>query len=166
MLREELKDLPIVAEDLGIITPDVDALRKSFGLPGMRVLQFGFDGKGENPHLPHMHDHDTVVYTGTHDNDTTVGWYRSLGNETRDQVNYFFRCSGNDMPDAMVRAALGSVGIVAVLPVQDLIGLGSEARLNTPGTVIGNWSWKLPPGALTPTLARHYARLNAVFGRS
>ena len=166
MLREELSDLPIVAEDLGVITPDVDALRKSFGLPGMRVLQFGFDGKGENPHLPHMHDHDTVVYTGTHDNDTTVGWYRSLGHETREQVNYFLRCSWNDMPDALLRSALGSVGILAILPAQDLIGLGSEARLNTPGTVAGNWSWKLPPGALTPDLARHFAKLNAVFGRS
>jgi 4-alpha-glucanotransferase len=165
VLREELLDLPIVAEDLGVITPDVDALRKSFGLPGMRVLQFGFDGKGENPHLPHMHDHDTVVYTGTHDNDTTVGWYRSLGNETRDHVNYFLRCSGNDMPDALLRAALGSVGILAILPAQDLIGLGPESRLNTPGTVVGNWSWKLPPGALTPELARHFARLNTVFGR-
>ena len=166
VLREELTDLPIVAEDLGVITPDVDALRKSFGLPGMRVLQFGFDGKGENPHLPHMHDRDTVVYTGTHDNDTTIGWYRSLGHDTREQVNYFLRCGWNDMPDALLRAALSSVGILAIIPAQDLIGLGSEARLNTPGTVAGNWSWKLPPGALTPDLARHFARLNAVFGRS
>jgi 4-alpha-glucanotransferase len=112
-----------------------------------------------------MHDRDTVVYTGTHDNDTTMGWYRSLNEGSREQVNYFLRCSWNDIQDAMIRAALGSVGIFAILPAQDLIGLGSEARLNTPGTVSGNWSWKLPQGALTADLARHFARLNSVFGR-
>lgn len=165
VLREELQQLPIVAEDLGVITPDVDALRKNFHLPGMRVLQFGFDGKGENPHLPHMHERDSVVYTGTHDNDTTMGWYRSLSPESREQVDFFLRSASSEMPDALMRAALGSVGLLAVLPAQDVLGLGSEARLNTPATVAGNWSWKLPSGSLTADLARHFARLNTIYGR-
>jgi 4-alpha-glucanotransferase len=166
VLREELRDLPIVAEDLGVITADVDALRKAFGLPGMRVLQFGFDGMGDNPHLPHMHERDSVVYTGTHDNDTTVGWYRSLDSNTRHRVNFFLRTSYDGMPDALIRAALGSVGNLAILPAQDVLALGSEARLNTPATTEGNWSWRLPAGTLTGDLARHFSELNRVYGRS
>ena len=166
VLMDELGDLPIVAEDLGVITDDVIALRKGFGLPGMRVLQFAFSGEGDNPHLPHMHEHDSVVYTGTHDNDTTLGWYRSLDEETRGRVDSMLRAGSGSMPDALVREALGSVGQLAVIPVQDLLGLGSEARLNTPGTVHHNWSWRLPLDALTPQLARDFARLNAMYGRA
>jgi 4-alpha-glucanotransferase len=167
LVREDLGgDLPIVAEDLGVITDDVDALRKGFGLPGMRVLQFGFSGQGDNPHLPHMHDRDSVVYTGTHDNDTTLGWYTSLDERTRHEVDFFLRLSAGSMPEALVRAALGSVGRLAVIPAQDVLSLGSQARLNTPGTVVGNWTWRLPTGALTPDLAGHYLRLNKVFGRA
>jgi 4-alpha-glucanotransferase len=166
LLMDELGDLPIVAEDLGVITDDVVALRKGFGLPGMRVLQFAFSGEGDNPHLPHMHEHDSVVYTGTHDNDTTLGWYRSLDEETRRRVDTMLRAASGSMPEALVREALGSVGQLAVVPVQDLLGLGSEARLNTPGTTEGNWRWRLPPGALTPQLARHFAQLNSMYGRS
>ncbi len=171
LIGEDLGDLPIVAEDLGVITPDVEALRKGFGLPGMRVLQFGFSGEGTNPHLPHMHDHDSVVYTGTHDNDTSLGWYLTLPDLARQQVDYFFRIepglrpTPGAMPDVLIRAALGSVGGLAVVPAQDLLSLGSEARLNTPGTATGNWSWRLPLGALTPDLAGHFARLNGIYGR-
>lgn len=164
-LYDELHDLPIVAEDLGIITEDVEALRKSFRLPGMRVLQFGFDGSPKNPHLPHMHEPDSVVYTGTHDNDTTLGWYRSLDSETAKRVDYFLNVASGNMPEGLVRAALGSVGRLAILPAQDLLGLGSEARVNTPGTTTGNWSWRLPANSLTPELAGHYARLNYIYGR-
>ncbi len=166
LLMDELGDLPILAEDLGVITDDVVALRKGFGLPGMRVLQFAFSGEGDNPHLPHMHEHDSVVYTGTHDNDTTLGWYRSLDNETRCRVDSLLRVAPGSMPEALIREALGSVGQLAVIPAQDLLALGSEARLNTPGTVHGNWSWRLPAGALTPQLARHYAQLNSMYGRA
>jgi 4-alpha-glucanotransferase len=162
---DELGDLPIVAEDLGVITDDVVALRKGFGLPGMRVLQFAFSGEGDNPHLPHMHQHDSVVYTGTHDNDTTLGWYRSLDEETRRSVDSLLRVGSGSMPEALIREALGSVGQLAVIPAQDLLDLGSEARLNTPGTVHGNWGWRLPADALTPQLAAHFAQLNAMYGR-
>ncbi len=166
LLLEELGDLPLVAEDLGVITDDVVALRKSFGLPGMRVLQFAFSGESDNPHLPHMHEHDSVVYTGTHDNDTTLGWYRGLDEPTRRRVDSMLRVAPGSMPDALIREALGSVGQLAVIPVQDLLGLGSEARLNTPGTVQGNWTWRLPSGALTPQLAAHFAQLNRMYSRA
>jgi 4-alpha-glucanotransferase len=163
---DELGDLPIVAEDLGVITDDVVALRKSFGLPGMRVLQFAFSGEGDNPHLPHMHEHDSVVYTGTHDNDTTLGWYRGLDEPTRRAVDSMLGAAPATMPDALIREALGSVGQLAVIPAQDLLCLGAEARLNTPGTVLGNWSWRLPAGALTAQLASHHAHLNRMYGRA
>ncbi|MGB6489141.1 MAG: 4-alpha-glucanotransferase [Steroidobacteraceae bacterium] len=165
LLMDELGDLPILAEDLGLITDDVVALRKGFGLPGMRVLQFAFSGEGDNPHLPHMHEHDSVVYTGTHDNDTTVGWYRSLSEETRRRVDCMLRVAPGSMPEALIREALGSVGQLAIIPAQDLLGLGSEARLNTPGTVRDNWRWRLPAGALTAALGRHFAQLNGMYGR-
>ena len=166
LLMDELGDLPILAEDLGVITDDVVALRKGFGLPGMRVLQFAFSGEGDNPHLPHMHEHDSVAYTGTHDNDTTVGWYRSLDDNTRRRVDSMLRVTPGSMPEVLIREALGSVGQLAIIPAQDLLALGSEARLNTPGTVGGNWSWRLPAGALTAELARHYANLNRMYGRA
>jgi len=166
VLAQDLGGLPLVAEDLGVITPDVVALRKGFGLPGMRVLQFGFAGAGDNPHLPHMYEPDSVIYTGTHDNDTTLGWYSSLDAETLRRVDFFLRLTPGAMPDALVRAALGSVGCLAVVPVQDLLSLGSEARLNTPGTIAGNWHWRLPAGALTPELARHCSLLNRMYGRA
>jgi 4-alpha-glucanotransferase len=165
LLMDELGDLPIVAEDLGLITDDVIALRKGFGLPGMRVLQFAFSGESDNPHLPHMHEHDSVVYTGTHDNDTTQGWYRSLSEETRHHVDSMLRVAPGSMPEALIREALGSVGQLAIIPAQDLLGLGSEARLNTPGTVRDNWRWRLPAGALTAELGRHFAHLNGMYGR-
>jgi 4-alpha-glucanotransferase len=165
VLREECGDLPIVAEDLGIITPDVEALRKGFGLPGMRVLQFGFGGNPEDVHLPHMYERDCIAYTGTHDNDTTLGWYLSLDSETQRRVEHFLRVTPGAMPEAVVRAVLASVGKLAIIPIQDVLALDSSARLNTPGTVAGNWTWRLPSGSLTPDLARHYALLNSVHAR-
>jgi 4-alpha-glucanotransferase len=163
-LREEFSDLPLAAEDLGLITPDVLALRNDFGLPGMRVLQFAFDGDAANPHRPYLHERASVVYTGTHDNDTTLGWYSQLDAATAARVNLYL--GAGSMPEALIRAALGSVARLAVIPVPDLLGLGAEARINTPGTVSGNWSWRLPPTALTSSLARRYAELNAVYGRA
>ncbi len=148
-----------------MITPDVEALRRDFGLAGMRVMQFGFDGTGDNVHLPQMYERISVVYTGTHDNDTTVGWYGSLDAETQRRVDYLLRAGPGQMPQAMIHALMASVAQLAVVPMQDVLGLGSEARLNTPGTVTGNWSWRLPEGSLTPKLAQHSALLNRVFGR-
>jgi len=167
-LRSEFPDLPLVAEDLGVITGDVLALQEGFALPGMRVLQFGFDGEPGNVHVHHRHVRECVVYTGTHDNDTTLGWYSSLDRDTRARVDLYLgvRPGPGEMPAALIRGALGSVGQLAVIPAQDVLGLGSAARLNTPGTSSGNWTWRLPAGALTPQLAEHYAQLNRVFGRA
>lgn len=134
-------------------------------MPGMRVLQFAFGGTGDNPHLPHMHERDCVVYTGTHDNDTTLGWYSSLDGETLRRVDFFLRVTPGSMPDPLIRATLGSVGLLAVIPVQDILKLGSEGRMNTPGTAVGNWSWMLPAGSLTGELAHECLQLNRIFGR-
>ncbi len=166
-VRAEFGELPIVAEDLGLITEDVTALRKAFALPGMRVLQFAFDGSADNPHLPARVETDSVVYTGTHDNDTTLGWYRSLDEHTKGHVDRTLGVTGESMPEALVRAALESRGRLAVIPAQDLLGLGSEARLNTPGTQgAANWSWRLPQGALSAAAAAHWAGVNAGSGRA
>ena len=164
-LRAEFADLPLVAEDLGVITADVTALMAQFALPGMRVLQFGFDGNPANPHLPYEYLPGCVAYTGTHDNDTAMGWYTSLDPATRERVDFFLRADAGAMPEALVRAVLESVAQLAVIPAQDILGLGSAARFNTPGTTVGNWQWRLPQGALTRELAQHCARLNASFGR-
>ena len=164
--RELLPRLELVAEDLGVITPAVNALRRRFGLPGMRVLQFGFDGDAANLHLPHAHSADCVVYTGTHDNDTTAGWYATLDARARDQVRRYLARADHEVLDAMLRAALSSVGVLAVLPMQDILQLGSSARLNRPGTTTGNWAWRLPGAALTPELAARYRDLNQLYDRS
>jgi 4-alpha-glucanotransferase len=137
----------------------------------MRVLQFGFDGNAANLHLPHHYSRDSVAYTGTHDNDTSLGWYASLDAGTLARVDDYLRIGrygrfGNgEVPDALVRAVLGSVADLAVVPVQDLLGLDSSARLNTPGTVGNNWTWTLPKGALTTELAGEFRRLNGIFDR-
>jgi 4-alpha-glucanotransferase len=165
LLRAEFPDLPLVAEDLGVITAEVRALQREFRLPGMRVLQFGFDGEEGNVHVPHRHERDCVAYTGTHDNDTTLGWYSALDAATAQRVDFYLRATPAVMPESLIRAALGSVAQLAVIPLQDVLGLPSAARLNTPGTMSGNWLWRLPPGALDAQLAQRYARLNGAFGR-
>lgn len=167
ILRDELGDLPIVAEDLGMITEEVVALRKDFGLPGMRVLQFGFDGSPDNPHRPHRIDADCVVYTGTHDNDTTLGWYLSLDAAARQYVDRVMGPGSHSMPEALILEALDSAAMLAVIPAQDLLDLGSEARLNTPGTQgPWNWRWRLPAGALTPQLAQYWRQINCTCERA
>jgi 4-alpha-glucanotransferase len=165
-LREAFPDLPLVAEDLGTITPDVVALRKRFGIPGMKILQFGFDGRPENPYLPHNIGSHSVVYTGTHDNDTALGWYASLEDRVRWEVSSYLGFPGEPMPWPMIRAALASRARFAVIPMQDVLGLGSEARMNTPGATVGNWRWHVDKAAISDTLAmklrdacRMYARL-------
>lgn len=170
-LLEQHGDLPVVAEDLGEITPDVEALRRQFSLPGMRVLQFGFDGASDNLHLPHNFSRDTVVYTGTHDNDTTLGWYRALDAESARRVDAYLACDGlasvsAQMPAALLRAAIASVAVLAIVPLQDLLALGSEARFNTPGTVVDNWRWRCDAGALSAGLAGRLRDSTARYGRS
>lgn len=164
-LRAQLPGLELVAEDLGVITDEVIALRKAFALPGMRVLQFAFDGDGANPHLPHMHEADLVAYTGTHDNDTTAGWYASLPQEGRDRVRRFLARADHEVLHALTRLVLSSVARLAVLPAQDLLHLGSQARLNRPGTSTGNWRWRLPLESLSSDLAAHHRQLNQLYGR-
>jgi 4-alpha-glucanotransferase len=147
--RRALGDLPLVAEDLGAITPAVVRLRERLGLPGMVVLQFGFGGGPANPHRLENHPENAVVYTGTHDNDTALGWWSSLTGARK-------RATGLDSRDpiwSLVERALSSRARLAILPAQDLLGLGSEARLNTPGRADGNWSWRLRRGQLTRALA-------------
>jgi 4-alpha-glucanotransferase len=142
-LRDNLGGLPLIAEDLGIITPEVTALRERFALPGMKILQFAFDGNPDNPYLPAHHVPDSVVYTGTHDNDTTAGWFASLSPETQTYMLDILAATEKDMPWAMTEAALASPAKLAVIPMQDLLGLGSEARMNLPGSLEGNWTWRL-----------------------
>lgn len=154
-LQKHFGLLPVLAEDLGLITDDVHALRRACGFPGMRVLQFGYgSGEVENSFLPHNFDHDSVVYTGTHDNDTTVGWYRTLPNHAAKFLHsYIDKTDEKKMCLALVREALASVAVFAIIPVQDILGLDSKARMNTPGKPDGNWQFRLGSTALTPQVA-------------
>ena len=131
-----------VAEDLGTITTEVHELRRQFGLPGMLVMQFAFDGSADNPYLPDNQVEEAVIYTGTHDNDTLVGWYAGLSEETRRYAHEVLHCGVADMPAALMDAVWHSPARVAMLPFQDLLGLGTEARMNIPGTTQGNWTWR------------------------
>jgi 4-alpha-glucanotransferase len=159
-LREELGGLPFFAEDLGFITPDVHALRERHKIPGMAVLQFGFGDPGAHMYLPHRMSEDRVIYTGTHDNDTTLGWWNSTATEyeKRSALSYVGKCE-DGINWALIRAAQSSVAALSVIPLQDVLGLGSEARLNTPSTHMGNYHWRFEPGALKPELAQKLAQL-------
>ena len=153
-VEKELGALPFIAEDLGLITQDVTALRDQFGLPGMRVLQFAFDGKSDNPHLPHNYSPNTVVYTGTHDNSTTRGWYEELPARQRQYLwNYVKRPSGerHEAASTLINLAWSSVAALAMAPLQDLLNLGNDARMNLPGRAEGNWRWRCTEDALTST---------------
>lgn len=164
-IEAEWGALPLVAEDLGLITEDVIALRKAFGIPGMTVLQFAFSGDADNPHLPANHVEDAVVYTGTHDNDTTLGWYESLDDEARALVYRELGHPPEAMPWALVRAALESVSRLTMLPMQDALGLGRGHRMNTPGTVEGNWQWAFAWDQVSAEHTQWLRDLNRQYGR-
>jgi 4-alpha-glucanotransferase len=164
-LRATLGDLPLVAEDLGVITPEVAALRDRFALPGMRILQFAFDGSPDNPYLPYNHAPNCIVYTGTHDNDTTLGWYGALDSRARAHVDDYFG-EGARQPDVMIRAALASVARLAVVPLQDLLALGNDARMNTPATTRGNWQWRFTWEQIPPDFVPRWRRLIGLYGRT
>jgi len=164
-VRRALGSLPIIAEDLGLITTDVVALRQQFGLPGMRVLQFAFDGDASSPHLPHNCTVDSVIYTGTHDNDTAVGWYSGRTEEGKHRVRLYTGTDGHNINWDLIRLAMTSVGEMAVFPLQDVLGLGSEARLNTPGRPDGNWTWRYREEMLQPQLADALRELTHACGR-
>jgi 4-alpha-glucanotransferase len=177
-IQTELGCLPIYAEDLGLITPPVEELRDELHLPGMRVLQFAFGDDAKSlDYRPHNYPRDCVVYTGTHDNDTTVGWFRSEAGEgtTRDEDqvarerNFALRYLGSDGRDVhwdMIRAALGSVADTAIIPVQDLLGLDSTARMNLPGTGTGNWQWRMQPGSITQEIERQLTDMTQIYDRT
>src|SRR5262249_58907281 len=145
-VQKTLGALPFVVEDLGIITPEVTKLRDAFGLPGTRILQFAFDGHSDNPHLPDNYVANTVVYTGTHDNPTTRGWYEDLPDaERRNLWGYLKRALGTDedAAPALLGLAWSSAAALAIAPLQDVLNLGKEARMNQPGTADGNWRWRV-----------------------
>ncbi|HYW06382.1 MAG TPA: 4-alpha-glucanotransferase [Longimicrobium sp.] len=155
--ERELGPLPLIAEDLGIITPEVDALRHELDMPGMRVLQFAFGGDARNPHLPANYTRDTVAYTGTHDNNTSAGWYAEASDGERAALREL--TSARDAHWGMMELVFRSPAALAVAPLQDVLGLGSGDRMNTPGTGKGNWGWRLRPGELTPELAARLLEL-------
>jgi 4-alpha-glucanotransferase len=177
-LRSALGSLPLIAEDLGLVTPEVTALREALGLPGIRILQFGF---GTDPQastfLPHNYPRCTVAYTGTHDNDTTVGWFNEEEGGTRSAAQTakerraaleYLGCGGDAAREIhwqMIRGVFASVANLAVIPMQDLLGLGNEARMNHPGTLGGNWEWRLKPGQLTARIGARLGRLTELYGR-
>lgn len=160
--------LPLVAEDLGVITDRVHALKDRFGLPGMKVLQFAFDGNSANPHLPHRHRHRDVVYTGTHDNDTTLGWIRDDTTHDREFFLAYTGCRSDSEEEqrlAMLRMALSSVSFLCIIPMQDILSLDTSARMNMPGTVCGNWTWRFSWQQVNPERAEQLARLVALYQR-
>jgi 4-alpha-glucanotransferase len=165
-LRHALGELPLIAEDLGFITPEVHALRQRLDIPGMRVMQFGFADAGAEIYLPHRFEPNTVVYTGTHDNDTTRGWWESQATpEERRKVEEYLAPGPDGIHWAFIRAAEASVADLCIIPLQDVLGLGSEARMNVPSKAEGNWAWRYAPGSLTPELAARMAALSETSGR-
>ena len=168
-VEQALGALPFIAEDLGLITPDVTALRDEFRLPGMRVLQFAFDGKADNPYLPHNYVPNTVVYTGTHDNATTHGWYEALNEPERKNVwSYLGRSAGavSEVAPALMRLAWESVAALAIAPLQDVLNLGDEARMNVPGRAEGNWRWRCTEEMLSTRAFESLRDLTRMSGRS
>ena len=166
-VSEEFGSLPILAEDLGVITPEVEALRDQFGFPGMKILQFAFGDNDNNPYLPFNCVRNCVIYTGTHDNDTTVGWFDKTSEYERDRV---LRYLGGLSPDGihwgMIRLALSSIANQAIIPLQDLLGLGSYARMNSPGKADGNWGWRYRSEALTGELRERLREHTRLYGRT
>jgi 4-alpha-glucanotransferase len=163
-VKNSFGDLPILAEDLGEITPDVIELRDSFQLPGMKILQFGFSGP-DNPFLPHNYVENCVVYTGSHDNDTAIGWYASAPDKETEFYRRYFGRSGDDFAGDLLRAAWSSVAIMAIAPIQDFLKLGTEARMNFPGKETGNWMWRMPEEALTDELKAWIKEINYLYDR-
>jgi len=165
-IERELGKLPIVAEDLGLITPDVVELRDRCGFPGMKILQFAFGGDGSHEYLPHNYGMNCVVYTGTHDNDTTRGWWGHAPEPERTFAGTYLACGAHDVHWAMIRAAVNSVAVIAMVPMQDVLGLLSEHRMNTPGTMGGrNWTWRFDWDGVGSEPGRVLGLLTAASGR-
>lgn len=164
-MRDKLGELPLIAEDLGVITPEVEDLRDSFDFPGMKILQFAFGGEQNSSFLPHTFDKNCVVYTGTHDNETVLGWYKNASDAERDHVRRYMQISGQNISWDMTRLAYSSVANTAVATLQDLMELGNEARMNFPGKVGGYWRWRYQPHQLTQEIANRLRGLTELYGR-
>ena len=164
-IERALGKLPIIAEDLGIITPEVEALRDAFGFPGMRVLQFAFVADTKSTYLPHNYIPNCVAYSGTHDNNTTLGWFENLDAATRAQVLRYTGTSGSEPNWDMIRLLMGSVASIIVVTLQDLMSLGEPARMNLPGSQGGNWSWRYTPAMLSAGIAERLKEMTATYGR-
>jgi 4-alpha-glucanotransferase len=168
-LKRRLGELPLIAEDLGELTPGVEALRDSLGFPGMKILQFAFNGRSDNPYLPHNFTNaNCLVYTGTHDNNTSNGWF--YGSETNEEtkravLEYMNLSHRDEFHWQLIRLAMQSTARLALFPIQDILGYGERFRMNTPGRGEGNWRWRLTPGALTPEIGRRLVHLTEMYGR-
>jgi len=165
-LQKGLGPLPLIAEDLGHLTGEVEALRDQFEFPGMRILQFGFGGDAHNRDLPHNYTPNSVAYTGTHDNDTTVGWWRSSDRRVRKHARGYLHSTGRQIHWDMVRAVWASVADLAIVPAQDVLGLGTEARMNLPASQGSNWQWRLTQDQWTPQVTSRLREMTELYGRS
>ena len=165
-IRRELGNIPVIAEDLGVITEDVEDLRDSFDLPGMKILQFAFDSAEPNDYLPHNFTRNSVVYTGTHDNDTIVGWLNNAKEEDKQYLKEYLNSNGGNICWDLIRASLASASYMSITPMQDLLCLGNEARMNLPGTTINNWMWRAKEEDFSSNLAEKLAHLTKLYGRS
>ncbi len=166
MLNKRLGRMPFIAEDLGEMTPAIEQLRDKFDIPGMRIMQFAFGGDAYNSWLPHNHIRNAAIYTGTHDNDTARGWYKSAPKNVKKHFRDYTLSTGREPHWDLIRVAQSSVGVLCIVPAQDLLGLGSEAKMNTPGTSEGNWSWRLKSGALDDEIADRLRSVSAMFARA
>jgi 4-alpha-glucanotransferase len=164
-LLGRLEKLPLIAEDLGVITPDVVALREAYTLPGMKVLQFAFSEDPSNPFLPHNYTQNCVVYTGTHDNDTTLGWYQRVEQAERSFARQYLGSDGHEIAWDMIRATWASVAAFAIAPIQDFLNLDNRARMNYPGRLGGNWCWRVKENLLTTDLKERIREINYLYGR-
>jgi 4-alpha-glucanotransferase len=164
-VRNALGSLPIIAEDLGVITPDVVKLRDGFGLPGMKILQFAFEGSPQDPFLPHNYPQNCVVYTGTHDNDTALGWYERVNEEARMFYHRYLDRDGSQVAWDMIRACWASVAVYALAPMQDFLDLDNSGRMNYPGNPSGNWTWRMTESAMNDDLAHRIKELNYLYSR-
>lgn len=165
-IKEKLGDINIIAEDLGILTDEVVKLKEEAGFPGMKILQFAFDKDPENDYLPHNYEKNSVVYTGTHDNDTTNSWYFKLSNEEKGEIRDYINVNDDSyIVYSLIRTALASVSDIAIIPMQDYLNLGEFARINTPGVASGNWQWRLKGNELSEELAKNIAHITTIYGR-
>ena len=165
VVKKALGDLPIIAEDLGVITPDVVAIREGFNLPGMKILQFAFDGEPDNPFLPHNYVTNCVAYTGTHDNDTVLGWYQRVPEGEKSYYRRYMDHDGSQVSWDLIRGVWASVAIFALAPIQDFLQLDNTARMNYPGNPSGNWTWRMAEGSASETLQRRILEMNQLYGR-